>query len=395
MTFLALDDKSECFGYYTQGELVFHEGLPENLDRTWDYLPFLHGKGVQYARLYCDGKSYAEVCPESLKPEWDIVVEKLKAYSRSFDLAKININEVCFYDLLPEQFLKEFCEAKCKIIDHVFDTYPKPIDYGFRLQLEILLKEIAEQTVQIDKSALKDRLSELRVRNFLKKIEGVSKHVCYNQFGTKTGRLTTKPNTIPVLNMDKDFRSIFKPHNGWYLELDYNAAELRTLIALSGLEQPDNDIHEWNRELVGGSSREQVKQEFFAWLYGSKQVDGSAFEKVYRTDKVKNHYWNGTMVRNRFGREIEADEHHALNYIVQSTASDLVLRQTLKVHDLLQGKKSRIAFLIHDSIIIDLSLDDKDLIKEMANTFGDTIFGEFKTTVRIGKTLNNTKKVEV
>jgi hypothetical protein len=195
--------------------------------------------------------------------------------------------------------------------------------------------------------------------------------------------------------MDKGFRGIFSPHNGWYVELDYNAAELRTLMALSGLEQPDTDIHDWNMKLVGGSSREQVKQDFFAWLYGSNQVDGTEFEKVYDTNKVKNHYWDGTMVRNRFGREILADEHHALNYIVQSTASDLVLRQALKVRDFLKNKKSFISFLIHDSIIVDLDIEDKDSIVEMARIFSDTIFGNFKTTVKIGKSLNNMKEVKV
>lgn len=395
MTFVALDDKSECFGYYTRGKLVFDDKLPQNLDRTWRYLPFMHEGQTEYAQLYCGSKSLAEACPEYLHPEWEHLQGRMKAYIRSFREAKINLDEVCFYDLVPEQFLKEFFDAKCRIIDHVFSTYPKPPDYDFRAKLEILLTDIRSRPVTLDKGPLRSRVAELRVRNFLKRLDKIKHVIDYNQFGTKTGRLTTAPDTLPVLTMDKGFRGIIKPQNGWFVELDYNAAELRTLIALSGKQQPDIDIHEWNKQQVGGSSREQVKQDFFAWLYGSTQVDGRMFEKSYQTDKVKNHYWDGEKVVNRFGREIEADEHHALNYIIQSTAADLILRQTVNVNDLLSGCKSYIAMIIHDSIVIDLDIEEKSKIIEIANNFSDTIFGEFKTTVRVGKTLDNMKEVVI
>ena len=90
-----------------------------------------------------------------------------------------------------------------------------------------------------------------------------------------------------------------------------------------------------------------------------------------------------------------ADDHRALNYIIQSTTSDLVLRQTLKVHELLKQMKSHIAFIIHDSIIIDLDIEEKDKIGEIAQLFSDTIFGKFKTNVRVGKRLNKMKEVEL
>ena len=395
MTFVALDDKQECFGYYTRGNLVFDSNLPENLNKTWRYMPFLHTGKTEYAQLYCNGKSLDEVCPEHVQPEWERLSNKMKAYIRSFSEAKINLNEVCFYDLVPEQFLKEFFDAKCRIIDHVFDTFPKPPDYAFRLGLEVLLGDIRDRRVKLDLTEIKKRLVETRVRNFVKKLDKTAPYVYYDQFGTRTGRLTTTKNTLPILTMDRDFRGVFEPTNGWYVELDYNAAELRTLLALSGLEQPDRDIHEWNKEQLGASSREQIKQDFFAWLYGSQKVDGSKFSEFYKTEKVKNRYWDGEKVTNRFGREMLADDHRALNYIIQSTTSDLVLRQTLKVYDLLKEMKSHIAFIIHDSIIIDLDIEEKDKISEITRLFSDTIFGKFKTNVRVGKRLNKMKEVVI
>ena len=70
-------------------------------------------------------------------------------------------------------------------------------------------------------------------------------------------------------------------------------------------------------------------------------------------------YWDGQVVKTMFGREIEADRSHALNYIIQSTTADLVLRQVVKIHDMLRDKKSFIAFTIHDNIVLDMTDEER------------------------------------
>lgn len=395
MSFVALDDKSNCVGYYSDGDLHFESEVPKDLARTWKYFSFLHNEDIEYAYLYCDGKSLDEVCPEELKPEWDKLCDRMKAYIRSFQTAKINLNELCFYDLVPEQFLKEFFNIKCRIIDHVFDTHSKPPDYDFRFKLQVLLEDIRSREPIIDRSVLLPRTADIRVRNFINRLKVIQPVVSYDQFSSKTGRLTTAPATIPILTMDKSFRSIFKPKNDFFLELDYNAAELRVLLALNGLEQPDNDIHQWNMEQISASNREEAKRDFFAWLYGSSKVDGEVFEKLYSVRDLKEKYWDGETVTNHFGRKISSDEFHSVNYIVQSTAADLVLRQAIKVYDLLKGSKSSISFLIHDSIIIDLVYEERDMLEKIVATFSNTTFGEFKTNVSIGKDLNIMKEVKL
>ena len=81
-------------------------------------------------------------------------------------------------------------------------------------------------------------------------------------FGTKTGRLTTKKSSFPILTLDSTFRSVIKPQNDWLVELDFNAAELRTLLSLAGKEQPKEDIHDWNMKTVlkRAKSREDAKK---------------------------------------------------------------------------------------------------------------------------------------
>ena len=81
----------------------------------------------------------------------------------------------------------------------------------------------------------------LKTKQFIRSLKDHSRSVSYNQFGTKTGRLSTQPKSFPILTMNSEFRSIVKPTNNKFVELDYNAAEARTLLALAGKEQPKED----------------------------------------------------------------------------------------------------------------------------------------------------------
>ena len=122
MLFQTLDDKKECVGIYANNKLHFNE-LPENLSSTWSYSPYLKGQQIQYASLYCEGKSLDEVCPDHLKDEWMNGKKKLKAFMSSFIETKVSLEENCFFDLTPTKFLEEYCNIKNKITEHVFYNY--------------------------------------------------------------------------------------------------------------------------------------------------------------------------------------------------------------------------------------------------------------------------------
>ena len=113
---------------------------------------------------------------------------------------------------------------------------------------------------------------------FHKKIKQKGPNIVYDLFGSKTGRLTTKKNSFPILTMDKKYRSIIKPKNDCFLELDFNSAEIRTFLALQGLEQPKQDIHAWTGKNVfkGQLTRDEVKKKFFVGnqkIISSKKIN--------------------------------------------------------------------------------------------------------------------------
>ena len=392
MLFQALDEKQDCVAIYQNGQLVYNQ-VPTDLTKTWNYSSFLKECNIEYAFLYCEGKNIDQICPEKLQEQWKKNTHKLRAIYRAMAEAKVSLNDNCFYDLVPERFLLEYCDLKNKITKHVLENYEKPKNYDFLLDLTKLVTKIKYQPLKIDATPLRSRLAEYKVRQFYKKVNSIDPYIRYDIFGTKTGRLTTKKNSFPILTLDKTYRSILKPKNDWFFELDYNAAELRTLLALSGNDQPMEDLHAWNQRILGGDlSREEVKKSIFGWLY-NPYAKNEEFENLYNRETIKKKYWDETHVNTLYNRRIESDEYHALNYIVQSTFSDLILRQAIKVDNMLEGRKTNIAFMIHDSIILDIAEEDSDLLNDIYHTFADTDLGTFKASAKAGKHFGDLKEL--
>ena len=392
MIFQVLDNKKQCSRIYAEGKL--YDEAPTGLQGTWEYKEGLPS-GVEFTKLYCGGKTIHDICPEHLQHDWKRASGKLKAYLNSFMQAKISLEEHCFYDLVPQHFLLDFYEAKNQITKYVFENYEKPENYDFLVELASLCENIKKQPLRLKTSKLNNLSHQLATRNFLKKLKKTEKSIKYNIFGTKTGRLTTEPNSFPVLTLKKEYRTIIEPNNDLFIELDFNAAELRTLLSLMDKEQPKGDIHDWNAKNVfrGYVTRKEAKERIFAWLYNPDSKDYLA-NRSYDRIAVKEKYWDGKIVKTPFGREIEADDFHALNYLIQSTTADMVLRQAIKVYNLLKNSKSHIAFIIHDSLVIDLAKEDKGLLESVFSTFSKTSLGEYDISVQAGKNFGEMKEVK-
>ena len=394
MPFQTLDDKRNCRGIYQAGKF-YYNSFPEHMSKSWNYAPYLKGKSIDYAYLFAGGSSLGELCPEHLKEDWGRISLKMKAFIRSFAGAKIDLDYICFYDLVPENFLIELCEIKNRICEHVFENHEKPKNYDFLLDLSELIGDIAQNKINFDETYLKNNLNDIKVRSWLKKVRNCRPYVNYNIFGTITGRLSTEKNSFPILTLPRLYRRCIKPTNNWFLELDFNAAELRTVLALSGYKQPQEDLHAWNAKNIfaGKISREEAKKKVISWLYNPSAVHYAA-ARYYNRDLIKEKYWDGDLVATPFSRKIKADHDHALNYIVQSTTSDITLRQAIRIADILEDKKSFIAFCLHDSVVIDLSYEDKDMIQNLIQTFADTDLGKYYINSSIGKNFGALKRIK-
>lgn len=397
--FQVLDVKNECVGFYKNGKII--KQLTDDMHHTWNYTSILHGKDIQYANIYSGGKTLDECCPEYLKDEWERVNKKIKAFLNSFVESKVSLSENCVFDLIPERFLKEFYDAKCKITEHVFKTYPQPPEYTFTREFGEFISDISTRSLQLDRSWLSGKLYDIQGKKLWEKINNGQTKINYNQFGSVTGRLTVSDDSFPILTLNKRLRGVIVPKNDWFVELDLNAAELRVARALLNHPQIEGDHHQWAVDNIfnGELTRTEAKETATSWLYGSHNKNAVKYDKqleeFYKKEALKSCFWVDGYVHTPFQRKIEADDYHVVSYLNQSTLIDLFHRQILKMNKLLIGKKSFVSFLVHDCLVLDLAEEDKDILVDLIRTLSDTQWGTFPVNVKIGCNYGEMKKVKI
>ena len=329
MFFQILDSKKECHGYYVDGKIQksFNQ---KNLTHTWAPSSHFFDSYVEYASVWCLGKPLGDVCPADLKEQWASLNKRAKAYIKSIKESQIDMSQVCFYDLVPKAFLIEYYSLKNEISKFVFKNYKKPKNYDFLHDLNIMIKKIESETLNINMNNL--NLSDLKVRRSISKIKNSTDIISYNPWSTVTGRLTTNKDSFPILTLNKELRPALVPNNDIFVELDYNSAELRVLLGLLGQDQPEEDIHTWIASSVFADkfTRDQVKKKVFAWLYNPK-AKNKKLNHYFDREKINELFYKNGTVQTPYSRTLAAPQDKSVNYLIQSTTSDLFLTSAIKI----------------------------------------------------------------
>ena len=391
MFFQTLDSKQECYKIFCNGELVDDYNL-DGLTHSWSPISYLANEDIQYAKIWCKGQSLSEVCPEHLLSRWQDANSQALVYLKTFKNAKVDLNEVCFYDLVPEKFLINFYDIKNQITQHVFQQYKKPKNYDFMKDLCFFLEDIKNNPLKLDLKNV--NFSDPKVRQSISRVKNSNNKIVYNPWRTVTGRLTTEKDSFPILTLNKELRGVIKPKNDLLVELDYNAAEVRVLLALLGQQQPKEDIHVWISKNIFNDKydRETTKKKVFAWLYNPNAKNKKLNEFLNR-DKIYEKYFHNNCVLTPYGRKIPVDREKALNYLIQSTSSDMLLTSAMKINKIIKHKQSSVSFCIHDSLVLDVAAEDKNLLQTIQQAFSNTAFGIIKSNVSIGKDFGDMRKI--
>lgn len=369
-----LDIENNCYGIYCQDRFHFQntQEILKESSVAWRHSPIFDNDHQRtYISLFLKDISLSEYSsdPVTLRTTENI----LEAQKNAAITAKIDFSELCFYDILPDHLLHRWFSLREEAMTNILKNVEKPSDYDILHKIHVVVENISRQNILVS---------------------GAKERIKYDMKSSATGRLATFKGSYPILNISKEERSSIKPQNDLFLELDLNGAEIRTLLAFSGQEQPNYDIHEFNKDYSDTKmTRQEMKSKFFAWLYNPKAVDYD-LEKLYNKDAYKKHYNNGK-IETPFGRNLEVDERKALNYLLQSTTSDIVLQSAYEIMNILRGKKSKVAFTMHDSVVLDFSKEDHGLVSEIKEIFESNMFGKFMSTVSIGKNFGNLKEIEI
>jgi len=375
---------------------TFHESVTPSCTKTWSYTNYLKDKNIEFAALYAlpHNASLDDLCPKNKKGQYEKIKKRIKSIIKSSQEVGLDLDTICIYDLMPRHVLRNLAEIKTEICERVFGEYVKPANYDQLLKITKVISDIKFRHLKVDVSRI-TRIT-LRDRNMHKLLKNNTLSIDYDMTKTITGRLSTKRNTFPIMTLAKKYRNVLTPNNQWLFELDFNACELRTALALLGQEQPEEDLHEWNLANVftRAKDRDNAKKRIFSWLYNPNNKDDKV-SKIYDRNRLKTLYFKDNKVITPFGREIECDEHHAVSYLVQSTAADLLFEQMYKVWEYLNDKKSFIKFCNHDSIMLDLHEDQQYDFNEIKQIFSDTRFGKFKVNCLGGKNWAQMKELYI
>ena len=376
MILQTLDIKNNCAGifYKDQFHLEKYNQIVKNCNVAWKHSSML--KDEDYRYLYLSLKD-EDLSSYSRDPDMFLTYrKKMEAHQRAATAAKVSLEQECFFDLLPEHQLMRWFQIKQEALENIYKKLDKQPDYDILHKAHVLTTNISKQNIWF----------------------GTKRgRVLYNIFGSATGRLTTKKGSVPVLTLKKEQRDLLRPDNDAFVELDLNAAEIRMLMALSGREQPQGDIHEWvvSNVFNGEIERSQAKIELFAWLYNPSSSK-SRFDQIFSRTIFRDFYFSEEeILTTPFGRKLAVDERKAQNYLLQSTTSDQVLENAYKIQKMLKGTDSKIAFTLHDSIILDMTQKDAIMLKDIKNQFEETRWGPFASTCKVGKTFGSLKELKI
>ena len=233
-------------------------------------------------------------------------------------------------------------------------------------------------------------------------------HPSFNQHMTATGRLSSsKPNFQNMPRGDKfPIKRVIKSRfeNGEIIEVDFAQLEFRTAVFLAqdiqGMEDIKNgvDVHAYTAKIIG-CSRQDAKAHTFKPLYGGmmgkkkeveyyerflKKYKGIANwhlklqEDAYKTNIVRlpsgrEYYFPNVYkrVNKRTGFISYSNSTNIKNYPVQGFATaDIVPITCINVWETIKekGLKSIIINTVHDSVVLDVHPDDKDIIIDVIKT---------------------------
>ncbi len=244
-------------------------------------------------------------------------------------------------------------------------------------------------------------------------------HTFFHQTVTATGRLSsTDPNlqNIPTrTEIGKKLRKVFKAESGKiFLDADYSQVELRVLAHMANDEtmikafNSDADIHTISAsqvfkvpvEEVSKQLRSKAKAVNFGIVYGisefglAEQIDINRKEAKQYIDQYletyhgikefmaniveqskKTGYVETIFGRRRYIQELNSKnymvrkfgERAAMNTPIQGTAADIMKIAMIKVYNELKNRnlKSKIVLQIHDELIIETLLEEKEEVSKL------------------------------
>lgn len=213
-------------------------------------------------------------------------------------------------------------------------------------------------------------------------IDGLAHPIVYDRMRTCTGRLVVSSGP-QVLTLAKRHREAIVPSapGRCICCADFAAMEARVFLYEAGHSCREVDMYAaLMRDLFNNAvQRDAVKAAVLSELYGMSKhalgeklgVEGSVLDEFVSTvknyfncrkliERVKKQYIKHGFIRNRYGRRVDVEDpldHILVNYYVQSTGCDVVLKGFASLLDELEPAGVKPLYLLHDAIFFDAPIE--------------------------------------
>lgn len=235
---------------------------------------------------------------------------------------------------------------------------------------------------------------EFKLRRFHKLAK-----IQYSNKRTLTGRITAFDYYNPQnLSKDGDDRAniISRFKGGKILVFDYTSFETKIALYLCGDEEfmnkfSEKDLHYETAKIIFDTyqinyqQRETSKLLNHALLYGAghetllSKLEGvpNPEEKLYKvkqflaplikkSEELKEYYDSRGYITTPWGSIIRIEKRHAsFNNFIQSYAAELVAEKVMLIREYLKTKQSQFLFQVHDSLVLDMHPDEKEIITDI------------------------------
>jgi len=276
----------------------------------------------------------------------------------------------------------ERCETIFHAVKHVF-TMEKPPHFEFyNNRATNVFYWIESEGLKVDPKLFEQHFEQER-------------DWTYSQFNLKT--TTTRPSNsfgginYAALDKKSGCREAFIPDNDFLLEIDISAYHPTLAAQLVDYKFEDEDIHQAFADMYGVDYK-KAKELTFKQLYGGVFKEYKELEFFKRVEKYIDDISSKEEHVCKSGYVFKTDmkKQKLFNYILQNTETYynvLILEKIIKV---LKNTKTRIIHYTYDSFLLDVSKDEKDVIKLILDIFKEY---KFSTKVEAGSNYNALERI--
>lgn len=298
------------------------------------------------------------------------IEQKIKACLFKFVEVDVDIAEFQTRELVPFHIIQEYATIRNKHYSSTIKLIENKQGFDLFLQFYIKNKKCFSILPAMEREFNFGNISLTFAENF---------------------RLKSEHESFNVFNLRKELRHIIVPNSNEYVlfACDYKQFEFRTLLNLIDCDKSifsDNLYENLGKQL--GLESDVAKQSLIAWMYSDRRHE--TLDRMLDKGKILSKIDGSMFVFE--GAPVYVGEHEAnnkkLHTIVQTVSQFFYLRKLVEIIELLQNKKSVLAFPLHDSLVFFVHKSELWLCETISNKLESDVY---KIKKYIGK---NYKEIE-